>query len=536
MKRSIYHQNYLFWKHFFVLIFISFCKHSFCQSFKVDSLNKIYKTTSSDQQKALALYETAKYFSFSKPDTAIGIARKGLELSEKINFDKGILVNSFELGHSYKNTGQEFIAVEFFQKSLKMATAKDLLWFKAKSIYYLGIIDEHALNYKSAEKKFLESLSLFELLNDHYETANTYNTLGSFYENHNRLDKGLAFYIKSFSLAKQKKDSATLGIVALNMSNIFLRQNKISEALNYNTQGYKTAVQIKDKYLEVSCLIEFAKIYLKSQDLRKSEEYINKVLLLFANEKNIYIKEEIGNAYFIMAKINEGFLNYKEALLFHEKGDQLMDSINRLRQTEKVFQLQTAFEEQQKNNRILLLEESRKERLQRIFVLSIFSTVLLIGILILIKYNYYRKRLNRVLNQKNIFLSEKNKEIQSQNEEIQSQNEEINTQSDDLQLKSEMLSAALEEIKYHNSVLDERVKIRTMDLEKQNQKLREYSFINSHKLRSPLASIMGMVNIFRILGEKNIDQEMINHLDNAAQQLDRVVHEIQETLKSNKNA
>lgn len=70
--------------------------------------------------------------------------------------------------------------------------------------------------------------------------------------------------------------------------------------------------------------------------------------------------------------------------------------------------------------------------------------------------------------------------LQESNEEIQAQNEEIISQA--------------EEIRVINENLEKLVQERTKELEKKNQVLEEYAFINAHKLRSPVASILGLIN------------------------------------------
>lgn len=54
-----------------------------------------------------------------------------------------------------------------------------------------------------------------------------------------------------------------------------------------------------------------------------------------------------------------------------------------------------------------------------------------------------------------------------------------------------------------NSNLEERVHDRTKELEKQNELLIEYSFINSHLLRGPICTIKGLVSLLEMAELKN---------------------------------
>lgn len=107
--------------------------------------------------------------------------------------------------------------------------------------------------------------------------------------------------------------------------------------------------------------------------------------------------------------------------------------------------------------------------------------------------------------------------LQISNEEIQAQSEEIYSQA--------------EEIRVINENLEEIVKERTKELEKKNAALEEYAFINAHKLRSPVASILGLVNLLRktVLNEEG--RGIMTHLEDSTAKLDEIVSSITKTIE-----
>jgi ligand-binding sensor domain-containing protein len=108
-------------------------------------------------------------------------------------------------------------------------------------------------------------------------------------------------------------------------------------------------------------------------------------------------------------------------------------------------------------------------------------------------------------------------EIQRQKEEIQAQNEEIMAQA--------------EEINGINENLEMLVRERTSELELKNKALEEYAFINAHKLRSPLASILGLVHLLLKTELTEEGKEIGKHLQQSADELDDVVHSITKTIE-----
>lgn len=64
------------------------------------------------------------------------------------------------------------------------------------------------------------------------------------------------------------------------------------------------------------------------------------------------------------------------------------------------------------------------------------------------------------------------------------------------------------------------------DIEEQNHRLQEIAYIQSHLVRAPLASIMGLVALVKTNMDNKPDPEVIEHLDTAAQQFDHIVRNI----------
>ncbi|MEQ8362955.1 MAG: hypothetical protein RIF39_11820 [Cyclobacteriaceae bacterium] len=87
------------------------------------------------------------------------------------------------------------------------------------------------------------------------------------------------------------------------------------------------------------------------------------------------------------------------------------------------------------------------------------------------------------------------------------------------------------EIKRINENLEQIVHERTLSLEKKNAALEEYAFINAHKLRSPLASILGLTNLLTKM-DLGKDAAAINeHLKSSANKLDDIIGDITKAIE-----
>ncbi len=101
-----------------------------------------------------------------------------------------------------------------------------------------------------------------------------------------------------------------------------------------------------------------------------------------------------------------------------------------------------------------------------------------------------------------------------------------------LEASNEEIQTQAEQIMATNENLELLVKARTQDLERKNKALEEYAWINAHKLRSPVASILGLMNI---LGHSKVEPEtrvIMDHLKSSTEKLDEVVSSITDAIEN----
>lgn len=92
----------------------------------------------------------------------------------------------------------------------------------------------------------------------------------------------------------------------------------------------------------------------------------------------------------------------------------------------------------------------------------------------------------------------------------------------------------LSQLTNQNIILEEKVKERTQELEKnlesielQNKALREISWIQSHVVRAPLARMMGAISLLEIKDNSGVSQEEIMEIViTSANEIDKTVREI----------
>ncbi|WP_296618639.1 hypothetical protein [Marivirga sp.] len=117
------------------------------------------------------------------------------------------------------------------------------------------------------------------------------------------------------------------------------------------------------------------------------------------------------------------------------------------------------------------------------------------------------------------------KNIQIINRKVTHQQKEIVTQSEELQSLNESLKGL-------NNHLEDKVIERTRELQLKNEKLAEYTFINGHQLRAPVATMLGLCNLLDYSEEIKEKEAIINMLKDEVKILDITIKEIRLKLES----
>jgi signal transduction histidine kinase len=118
---------------------------------------------------------------------------------------------------------------------------------------------------------------------------------------------------------------------------------------------------------------------------------------------------------------------------------------------------------------------------------------------------------------------------------LQVSNNEVRVQNEEIKLRNHEILAQAEEINGINENLENIVRERTAELEKKNKALEEYAFINAHKLRSPVASILGLINLMKKVQTTDEGKDVLEHLEISAEKLDDVVTSITKAIERSVN-
>lgn len=315
-------------------------------------------------------------------------------------------------------------------------------------------------------EQFKKSLVMCEKLSNLNGTAVLNTKIGLLYTELKNYENSLVYFSKSLEIARKMGRKQDLVSSLLNVANSYNELEQYNESIPYLTEAETIARDLADAKILRNCYSLMTRVYDKTGDREKSTQYFN----LFATISKKIQQDEIAKkeceARLMVDKANSKVLEVetvKEATEqeLKAKKQELQNNQMSLSKVELISKEQQMQIDLLSKEKKLQEAEIRQQMLMRNIYIGIIFIVLIISILIYFGYHKIKKA-NILLNIKNIEISQQKDEIEQQAEELRDLNA----------LKDKLFS------------------------------------IISHDLRSPLASLISMLNMAKD-GHFSADEEKL---------------------------
>jgi tetratricopeptide (TPR) repeat protein len=462
-----------------------------------DSLRKKYADIPQDSNYVNTLNKVASDFLRTNPEVSRSICSHVLEVASRVKYERGYARALTVMGSTY---------------------------------WYEGI-------YEFAQNYYLLAARQYQSIRDNRGLGETYNNIGEVYKRLNEYEKALEYLTRSSELIRN--DSASQALILYNIGELYIHVNKIDKAKQYINRSYDLAKALNNRRIiafnywslaaiklkeenyagalayffdaekiwketgEIRSLIQtyqdIAEVYREQKEYKLTEKYLDKAIELAGIIK---VPDLQVNNYLRYARLDSMRGNYEQALYHLSRHNVLKDSVYNIRKAEQIARLQTIYETESREheNKQLRLDTQLKESelaSQRITLATISAGLILAGVLAWILYRQRKK----ILFQKNA-----------------------------IEVQATALLQLNAELQKFNKTLEARINERTSQLTVQNQRLTEYTFINAHKLRAPVASILGLINLLHHadLADRDV---VLGHLKTCGEELDNIIHEVSRSLE-----
>lgn len=134
-------------------------------------------------------------------------------------------------------------------------------------------------------------------------------------------------------------------------------------------------------------------------------------------------------------------------------------------------------------------------------------------------------------------LKSKNEEIEAQHQEMLAQSEKINQNQKELLKAYEVIEKQKELLSHENRNLETELLERNQDLSeanseliKYNNELRQFSYTISHNLRGPVASLLGLVELYDRSTLSSENSKITEHIGSSALRLDAIIKDLNKII------
>ncbi|MBC8110683.1 MAG: tetratricopeptide repeat protein [Verrucomicrobia bacterium] len=476
---------------------------------RIDSLLKAVKKTSHDTSQGM-LYEALsyEYLAQDKLTQAMQFARQSLSAYQKARHSRGMGVALNRMANIYDKIGNYEKSIESYVRASIHAKESKNEYLVAYAFNGLGIVYMEQKDFGRSLANYRKALQIYEKAGEKSKRGNVLNNIGENYLGQMKYDSALFYFEKAKNIWYQLKEERWMASTMTNIGTTFAKQGKTNAAFGYLTQALRIQERLGEDLDKIYTFYGIATLYLRDSNYPLANVNAQKSMML---AKKLNIKIMIRDAAKLMADINVAQGNFRLAYIYQRTFIAYQDSLINQEKIRSINRLQLLRQEAEnetlrKQNVVKETELNKslaENRWQSTLVAAIAVALVLTSLYALFFFlgRQKQKKLNALL-------SEKNLEIEKIAADLRHAHAEVMTLSEGLEIK---------------------VFERTKRLEIQNLQMRKYAFYNAHKLRGPLARILGLAYIMQI--DENADTiDLMKKIEISAAEMDDVVREINEIL------
>jgi signal transduction histidine kinase len=508
-------------KHFFAyltLFFIYFGSYyvSFAQNKRaIDSLTTLLANPQlADTTKAKIYIDLSTLYYANNLDKAIELVKESEKLSKKVSYLRGKALALHWEGVYESMQGSSDKSIQAFLQSLEISEKTNYLTMIGANLARIADINREQGNYKKALELGKKGIEILRKVPEKLYLLHALHRMGTLYSDQSQFEKALSLYQEGLALAKEIKASNQISLYYFQIANVYFKQKEYKESLMYLEEGLSISEKNKNLIQQSRILNLIGTIYLREDDTKTSLQYFYKALPL---AKQADAVPDIKNSYWGLYENHKKLGKIDSALVYLEYATSLKDSLYNAEKDRMVnfFQVDAEIEKQK-----IELEKKQVEIENRTLLLylgGVFIAFIALIAGILLYNNHKQKKANSLL------LKQK-EQIEKQNMNLQILNEEIVQQKEEIATFNNQLEKIVQDRTYQ-------LQITVDNLSRQNQDLAQFSYIVSHNLRSPVARILGLINIFNENKyEDEFNKQIIAHLKQTTTELDTVIKDLTQII------
>ncbi|HTF16493.1 MAG TPA: tetratricopeptide repeat-containing sensor histidine kinase [Chryseolinea sp.] len=423
----------------------------FGQRFDIDSLLNIVKTTPSDTLRVWQLNLLVTTLRERDSNQALKYAEEAKDLALLLNYKRGQCRALENIGWLFYRRGDFSEAFELSAASLKLAESLNDKLTAAKCLNTIAAVRIEQKQYGEGISNLKKAYRISREIDDKQAMARSINNVAFCFLQSEQIDSAAIYGKEALALSREANARYLVGFALRTLGDVEMAHGRYQDALLKFNEIIRIATELQNIFLQVSTNHRIGKAFYV---LGKNVEALNTLNANLGVARKYGFKSELERSLKLIAEIHASTGELHRAYDYQGQYLAIHDSLQQQRSNEETALMQAKFDSEMKEARIELLtkeaqltqEEIKSQRLWMYFSIGCLSLMIILAFVLL-----YSNRLKKRANDE---LASKNREIAKQTAQLRS----INATKDKL-----------------------------------------FSII-SHDLRSPLASLRGLVTVMGLGG------------------------------------
>jgi len=384
------------------------------------------------------------HYRYNKPDSALFLAKKGLQLAKLTNDELGVARMLNQLGMIADNSGNSESSRQHYLGALEIYERLKNTKGISRENVRLGVVENRKGNSTRAISYFLHALRVSEKTRDSAGIMEAYITLGEVYANQRNYARAIHFYKRAENAGLNVPFSSLKLNICLNFGTAYRETGDYARAISYFEKGISQSNFPEMMGLNISLTNGLAQVYAnagardkaialqkaaleKSRKIRNairefqslmalaesyqpfdytvSHQYLEQALALAKENKT---SKQIIQVLAKLADLEAARHSFKEAHLLRSQQYAIADSFYFKNMSLKLANLEAQYELEKSRDKVAYLNVlNSKQALDQIIMLWI--TLGSIAMLVILGVYYFKiRKLNLLLNETNTALSTSN--------------------------------------------------------------------------------------------------------------------------------
>jgi len=391
----------------------------------IDSLKSALEDAE-DVEKINILNELFKSYRNSVPKLALSYAEAAFELSEELNYTKGIATSLNNIGVIYSHRGEFDEALNYFLRAVRVHQQSNEQEEMAFTYGNIGNLYSRKGNFNKAREFYEDAMRIFTERKDSLKLVGIMNNLGNTWKGSGDDQKALELYSTALVIYENLPDKSKAFDPRVNIGDIYFEKGEYESALKYYFESLEVEQEYNDVFQQANLLGNIGIVYKEKGNYVEALQYQNEALEIARSidDKPLLqlLYKSLSQTYF-----DAGDLLFAYSYL--RLSENLKDSIFNEQSNQKIVELETAYEFEKKDKEIQLLQKDNAIKQLEISNDRIVMTAIIlfaIFVLILATMIYMRFMQNQkakaLLEEQNEKIKERNLEIEDQKKIIEDKN------------------------------------------------------------------------------------------------------------------